>query len=141
MPIPEVQRTNQSVELGQLLANTIASVVQAQEQLDAYTQRRQAEYAAAPQGSQALPPLWYLFSNVAVEMELSASIAQITDANDGEPKTHIVSRMLDPTSVGLYGYQASAGLRVRVQMEPQGFVPIKQTSEDATRSPSPPEES
>lgn len=115
-----------SVELGQLLANTIGAVVQAQERLDAYTQTRKAAYEAAEAGSLALPPLWYLFNHVDVEMELSASVAPSPLPGDpSESAPHLFCRTLEPTMVSLYGYQASAGLRVRVQMAPQGAVPIK----------------
>lgn len=117
---------SQSVELGQLLANTIGSVVQAQERLDAYTLARKEAYKAAEAGSLALPPLWYLFNRVDVEMELSASVAQAPLPGESRKTApHLFCRTLEPTMVSLYGYQASAGLRVRVQMVPQGVVPIK----------------
>ncbi|MDJ0807604.1 MAG: hypothetical protein QNJ78_12310 [Gammaproteobacteria bacterium] len=119
-----IQTGNQPVELGQLLANTIASVVKAQEQLDVYAAKRTQAYEEAEAGELVLPPLWYTFSKVDVEMELSADIRKIqADSDTLEP--HIFSRTLNPASVGLYGYQASSGLRVRVEMSPQGMLPIK----------------
>ena len=118
--------TNQAVELGQLLSTTIHAVVDAQEQLDQYTEMRRRAYESAAQGSLAIPPIWYTFNNVAIEMELSSSIAEVEDVNTGLKAPHIVSRTLNPTSVGLYGYQASAGLRVSIHMAPHGFVPIKE---------------
>lgn len=124
-----IQTSNQAVELGQLLANTIASVVKAQEQLDAYAARRSQAYKEAEAGDLALPPLWYTFSKVDVEMELSADIRKIqVDADVAEP--HIFSRTLNPASVGMFGYQASSGLRVRVEMTPQGMVPIKESGDE-----------
>lgn len=119
---------NEAVELGNLLANTVAGVVSAQERLDTYTEQRRRAYEAAEPGQFALPPVWYLFRRVSLEMELSASVAKVAlskTANDnGQP--HLVCRTLDPTMVSLYGYQASSGMRVRVEIEPQGFVPIKE---------------
>lgn len=122
--------SNQAVELGQLLCSTVASVVQAQEKLDQYTESRRLAYMAAEQGSLAIPPIWYTFQNVAIELELSSSIAQVVDVH-GQKQAHIVSRTLDPTSVGLYGYKASAGMRVSIHMAPHGFVPIKDAPSEA----------
>jgi len=118
--------SNQAVELGQLLSTTVQAVVSAQEQLDQYTESRRQSYESAPEGSLAIPPIWYTFNNVAIELELSSMIAEVEDINSGEKTPHILSRTLNPTSVGLYGYQASAGLRVRLHVAPHGFVPIKQ---------------
>lgn len=119
---------NEAVELGNLLAHTIAGVVSAQERMDQYTEQRRQAYENTEPGEFALPPVWYLFSRVSMEMELSASVANVTLSDNvseiGQP--HLVCRTLDPTMVSLYGYQASSGMRVRVEMEPQGFVPIKE---------------
>lgn len=142
MPYPLIPK-NQSVELGRLLTTTIASVIQAQEQMDYYTEQRRLAFESAPEGSLVLPPLWYVFSDVAIEMELSASVAEVTDSETGETKPHIVSSMLNTTNVGLYGYQAASGLRVRVQLAPQGIVPIKnsETVESSERNLGPGEHS
>ena len=129
------QTVSQQVELGQLLANTIGAVVQAQERLDAYSLARQEAYQAAPAGSLALPPLWYLFNKVEMEMELSASVGLQPLPGDAQGSgPHLFCRTLEPAMVSLYGYQASAGLRVRVRMTPQGAVPIK-TDAQTTDSP------
>jgi len=125
-----MKKINQSVELGQLLSTTIASVVQAQEQLDDYTLRRRQAYEAAEKGALALPPVWYMFNNVALEMELTSQVGQVKNSQTGEDEPHIFSKTLNPSSVGLYGYQASAGLRVRVDIAPQGFMTVKQTTID-----------
>ena len=123
---------NQPVELGNLLANTIAGVVSAQEKLDHYTEQRQQNYQNAEPGQFALPPVWYLFRHVSLEMELSANVATVALSDDPseEGQPHLVCRTLDPTMVSLYGYQASSGMRVKVEMEPQGFVPIKEPGID-----------
>ncbi len=125
--IDNIKPKNEAVELGQLLSNTIGSVVQAQEKLDQYTQQRKQAYLAAEAGELALPPLWYVFSNVAIEMELSASVAEVYNQDTEKSEPYILSRTLNETSVGLYGYQASSGLKVRVLLTPQGMVPIKET--------------
>lgn len=127
-----IELKNEPVELGQLLSNTIASVVQAQEKLDQYTEMRKQAFDAAPAGDFALPPLWYVFSNVAIEMELSASVAEVYNPDTDKQEPHIMSRTLSEASVGLYGYQASSGLKIRVLVAPQGFVPVKETASATT---------
>lgn len=118
------QLTNQSVELGDLLSNTIGSVVQAQEKLDSYSLARKQSYDDAEQGELALPPLWYVFKKVALEIEMSASVQQVqTSPITSAP--HLVCQTLNPTMVSLYGHAASAGMRVSVQVEPSGIMPIK----------------
>lgn len=129
-----MKTSNQAVELGQLLSTTVSSVVQAQQQLDQYTETRKQAYESAEQGSLAIPPIWYTFKNVAIEMELSASIAEVEDILSGEKVPHIVSRTLNATSVGLFGYQASSGMRVSIHMAPHGFVPIKDEPAIASNS-------
>lgn len=113
---------SQSVELGELLATTVESVVQAQERLDAYTERRQAAFESAEDGALHLPPLWYVFEKVGIELELSARV-------DRSPTTGptLSAKMLDPAGVSLYGRSAQASLRVKVEIAPKGVVSIKNT--------------
>ncbi len=120
---------NEAVELGNLLANTIASVVSAQEQLDLYTENRRRAFEQSEDGEFALPPVWYLFKHVRLDLELSGSVARVRPANqpDKAAQPHLVARTLNPSMVSLYGYQASSGLRVSVDIEPQGFVPLKES--------------
>lgn len=120
----------QATELGKLLSNTIGSVVSAQEKLDEYTLARKQAYEEAEIGSLALPPLWYVFKQVAIELELSASVQNISAPGmplDDTP--HIVCRTLDPTMVSLYGHAASSGMKVRVIVEPGTVLPIRNDDE------------
>lgn len=119
---------DQAIELGDLLANTIGSVVNAQERLDLYTEERRKAYENAPAGSMALPPLWYVFNNVSVELELAAKVSSVTSPVTKSPRPHLLCRTLNPSVVSLYGRQAAAGLRIKVDLSPQGFLPIKETS-------------
>lgn len=116
---------NDFTELGDLLASTIGSVVQAQERLDQYTLDRARQYQAASVGDFALPPLWYLFRSVAIELELSARVSEVQVAKGGAPQPHLVCKTLTPGAVSLYGREAAAGMRVKVQIEPQGYAPVK----------------
>ena len=108
------------VEFGELLATTVGAVAQAQDQLDAFTLARTREYQAAPDGSLAVPPLWFTFNQVALELEMSATVA---GGNTGGGR--LMCRTADPTMVGLYGYEASAGVRVKLLMGPRGPLTIK----------------
>ena len=108
------------VEFGRLLSATVESVADAQARLDDFTLARTREYEAAPEGSLAVPPLWFTFHQVAVELEMSATVAG-GQTGDGR----LFCRTADPTMVGLYGYEASAGVRVRLLMGPRGPLTIK----------------
>lgn len=102
------------VEFGQLLASTVDAVARAQQALDERTQAQAQAYAQAPEGTLAVPPLWFGFEQVAVELEMSATVAGGHGGDGG-----LLCRTADPTMVGLYGYQASAGVRVRLLMGPR----------------------
>ena len=112
------------VELGELVAGAVRSVVQAQDQLDEHARRRAADYLAAPEGSLALPPLHYAFTNVVVEIELSTTVVRETAGPAGRGPS-LLCRPLDPTAVSLYGYQAASGTKVRIHLAPVGPLPPK----------------
>ena len=121
---------SQASELGELLSNTIGSVVRAQEKLDEYTLARKQAYEDAEPGSLALPPLWYIFKQVEIELELSASVQTINAPGTSvDKKPHVICRALDPTMVSLYGHAASSGMKVKLVMEPGSVLPIKNDDE------------
>jgi hypothetical protein len=116
------------VDLSDLLVSTVDAVIHSQEKLDAYNQHQQEIFDATPEGELAVPPLWFAVTNVAIELELSASVSQqrvSDDQGDEQLQTRLICKTLNPLAVGLFGYQASAGLRVRMQLSPGGVVPIK----------------
>lgn len=122
------------VEFGELLASTVGAVARAQEELDAYTLRRTREFRDTPEGEFAVPPLWFTFNQVAVDLEMSATVAG--GAKDGEAGAgRLLCRTLNPTMVGLYGYQASAGVRVRLTMGPAGPLSIRPPAADQPVQP------
>ncbi len=106
-----------------MLTSTVESVVSAQHKLDEFTLARAKERDAAAPGELTLPPLWYTFRRVAIELEMAASVSRSVPSS-GATRTELRCRPLDPTSVSLYGYQASSGLRVRVELAPQGYAEI-----------------
>jgi hypothetical protein len=122
-PAP-LQSIDTPVELGRLLAGTLGAVARAQDELDAATAQRVEAYRQRdPAQPFAVPPLWHVFSNVEIEVALSVSVAQVQAAEGQGLEPRILSRTVNPTSVALYGYAATAGLAVRVRMEPLGAVP------------------
>jgi hypothetical protein len=129
---PETLANSQAVELGELLSNTIGAVVKAQEQLDAYSLRRKQTYEESKEGELALPPLWYVFNQVSLEIELSTSVQSLTTPGE-KPATRITCQTLNPMMVALYGHTASSGMRVAVNMAPSGFIPIKTEESSQTR--------
>lgn len=115
-----------SLELGRLLASTVDSVVAAQHKLDQFTLERAKEREAAPPGELALPPLWFTFRSVSIELEMAASVSQGTSGDGAQLRV----RPLDPTAVSLYGYQASSGLRVRLELAPNGYAQVVAPTRD-----------
>jgi hypothetical protein len=110
----------QQAELGALLAGAVAAVARAQDVLDEHAQVRVAAYEASPPGSLALPPLWYAFDSVSIDIELSAEVVR---GPQPDATTSLVCRTLNPVTVGIYGYSASAGTRVHLTLAPQRVVP------------------
>lgn len=114
------------VDLSDLLTSAVGAVIDSQEKLDEYNRRRQEEFDQVPEGELAIPPLWFSVSNVAIELELSASVtSRRVDAAPGGYQTRLACRTLSPLAVGLFGYQAAAGLRVRMQLAPAGVARVK----------------
>lgn len=112
------------VDLSDLLTSAVGAVIDSQEKLDEYNRRRQEEFDQVPEGELAIPPLWFSVSNVAIELELSASVTS-RRADAGGYQTRLACRTLSPLAVGMFGYQAAAGLRVRMQLAPAGVAQVK----------------
>ena len=118
----------QAVELGGLLASTVGAIVEAQQLMDNFALERKREVEEAPGEESPLPPLWFVFDKVAIEVELSATIRAeeeetLTSPPGARAQSRLFCRTLNPTSVSLYGYQASAGLKVRLQLGPREVPP------------------
>lgn len=127
---------NDPVELGQLLASTVSAVLATQDLMDQHASARVRAYETAELGTLTLPPMWYSFTDVGIEVELATQVHQTLDPVSGRTQTRLVSRLLDPTAVGLYGYQAASSLKVQVRLAPQGLVPVK-TVPSANPAPEP----
>ncbi len=109
--------TGQRAALADLLAGAVDGVVQAQRRLDQDALVRVAEFIDTPAGGVALPPLWYTLSDVGIELELAASVARL-EARPAGP-VRLDARLLNPTSVSLFGFSASSGLRVSLRLSPR----------------------
>ena len=107
----------QSAALGSLLAGTVDGVVQAQRQLDVDALARLTSFIDTPQGGLALPPLWYTLSEVLIELELAASVSRLTLDHRGP--VLLDARLLNPTSVSLFGHSAASGVRVSLRLAPR----------------------
>ncbi len=106
----------QQASLGTLLAQAVDGVVQAQRVLDIDAQSRVANYVETPQGDVALPPLWYTFSEVTIELEMAAASVR---SGSSRGSARLDARLLNPASVSLFGYAASSGLRVQLRLVPR----------------------
>ena len=126
---PTFNNPAQGVELGGLLANTVVAIAEAQQRMDAIALERKREVEAAPAEESPLPPLWFVFDKVAVEVELSATIRTEeetlirADPAGARVRPRLFCQTLNPTTVSLYGYEASAGLKVRLQLGPRPVLP------------------
>ncbi len=121
-PYPTQGGTQRS-ELGALLAGTVRAVVDAQDVLDDHARQLAQEYAAAEPGTLALPPLWYAFDSVGIDIDLSTEVVRTSPAPGQAPQTQLVCRTLNPVTAGVFGYSASTGTHVHVTLTPQRVVP------------------
>jgi hypothetical protein len=131
---PVTPQGTQQTELGALLAGAVSAVARAQDVLDEHAQTRVAEYQAAPPGSLALPPLWYAFDSVSIDIELSAEVVR---GAQPDATTSLLCRTLNPITVGVYGYSAAAGTRIHLTLAPQRVVPTPAVPSPPEVTPSP----
>lgn len=128
-----------NTDLAQLLASAVSAVVEAQDVLDEHAERQRVRYAETPSGTLAVPPLWYAFRRVGIDVELTAEFErELVQRNSESPATlepRLKCRVLNPTTVGLYGYRAASGLKVHLTLEPQGLPQIR------VKDPAPSEDS
>ena len=117
LPLPPLP--GRQAALGTLLAEVADGLVAAQRRLDADAGSRAAGYFETPQGEVTLPPLWYTFTEVTLEVALSASVERAS----GSVPSRLMSRPVDPRQVSLYGYQAASGLMVRLRLAPRQGMP------------------
>jgi hypothetical protein len=108
----------QATALAQVLAGAVEGVVQAQRRLDEDALSRVTAFVDTPTGGLTLPPLWYTFSDVGIELEMSASVARLQLPQAGGA-VRLDARLLNPTSVSLFGFSASAGMRVSLRLSPR----------------------
>jgi hypothetical protein len=112
----------QQAELGELLAGAVRAVVDAQDVLDDHARSEAVAFAAEPAGSLALPPLWFAFDAVSIDIQLSSEVVRRTAA-DGSLASKLVCRTVNPFTAGVYGFSAATGTRVRLTLAPQRIVP------------------
>ena len=113
----------QQASLGAVLAEAVAGVVQAQRRLDEDAVNRATQYVETPQGELTLPPLWYTFSEVKLELEMAAALTR-TSARTGatpeqEGSVRFDCRLLNPAAVSLFGYAAASGFKVSLTLAPR----------------------
>ena len=111
--------SQQAVELGELLASTVVSVAAAQEGLDRHATQRLDAMERGDADAPRVPLLWYTFTDVSLEVALSASVRRATASAPAQ----LMSRPVDPRQVSLYGHQASSSLVVRLRLAPRSEMP------------------
>jgi hypothetical protein len=99
-------------ELGNLLVQCARSIVQVQRELDSTAARQSTGYVDSPSGAFGLPPIWYTIEKSEIYLELSAQIA----SSGLQPR--LTCRAASPSMVALYGYQASATMKIGLTISP-----------------------
>lgn len=128
----------QQASLGALLAEAVSGVVQAQRRLDHDALARVTQYVATPQGELALPPLWYTFSEVAMQLELAAMVTRAPPRGADERGVRLECRLVNPTTVSLFGYSAASGFKVSLRLAPREAAPAPPPESADTDVPDPP---
>jgi hypothetical protein len=122
---PTPAPVGQQASLGSVLAEAVAGVVQAQRRLDEDAVNRATRYVETPQGELTLPPLWFTFSEVKLELEMAAAMtrtsarASTSNADDQDGAVRFDCRLLNPAAVSLFGYAASSGFKVSLTLAPR----------------------
>lgn len=111
------------VPLPRLLGSVIDGLLHAQDQLNRHASERATEYVQTPSGTLAMPPLWYAFDKVRVDLEMSATVASVGSGAGTEAT--FLCRLVNPAAVSLFGYQASSGLRISMELGVMGAIPLK----------------
>jgi hypothetical protein len=132
VPIPSSPTpAGQQASFAALLTETVDGVVQAQRRLDTDALARTTQFISTPQGEIALPPLWFTFSTVNLQLELTASVTRITPArtdqqgeNGKRGSVRLDCRLVNPAAVSLFGYTAASGFKVSLTLAPQHASPL-----------------
>ncbi len=114
----------EAADLAALLAGAVRAVVEAQDVLDERAREEAARFAAAPVGSLALPPLWFAFDSVDIDVELSSEIVRTAPPSGGPDTVRLLCRTLNPVTASLFGHSASAGTRIHVALVRQRLAPL-----------------
>jgi hypothetical protein len=109
----------QQASLGAVLSEAVAGVVQAQRRLDEDALGRATQYVNTPQGELTLPPLWYTFSAVQLELEMAATLTRTTARTATSNGVRFDCRLVNPAAVSLFGYTAASGFKVRLLLAPR----------------------
>ena len=100
---------NESADLGQLLVGAVNAVLEAQDKLDGHAATRVEQAVLLPDGTLQLPPLWFTVEHASIEVHLAATVR----------KGRMQCRLVNPASVGLFGYAAASGTRVQLTLAPR----------------------
>jgi len=139
---PSPSPLGQQASLAALLAEAVDGVVQAQRRLDQDALDRVTQYVATPQGGMALPPLWFGFSEVKLQLELAASITRVTTTpaeSAAAPLGNGVRldcRLVNPAAVSLFGYSAASGFKVSLTLAPQDAAGLRPSTSPDPAAPS-----
>lgn len=104
-----------AVALEDLLASVARGIVSAQREMDQAALSAPETRVALPAGEARLRPLWFVFAQTTVELELSTFVS-----GSSRDPARLECRLLDPVAVALRGYTESSSARLRVEIAPLG---------------------
>jgi hypothetical protein len=107
------------------LAAVARGIVFAQREMDQAALATPESRMALPGGEVRLRPLWFVFAQTTVELELSTFLS-----GPSRDAPRFECRPLDPVAVALRGYAAASGTRLRIEIAPLGSDLIRGQSKE-----------
>lgn len=105
------------IPLSQLLGGIVDGLLSAQERLDRHAAGTATTFLQTPAGTLEMPPLWYTFRDIRIDLEMSASVAAVPSLEPQAARdVSFLCRLVNPASVSLFGYEASAALRISMTL-------------------------
>ena len=101
-----------SFRISTLFSDLVDGLVSAQKSLDQNTLEQRERFLLGPQGTLHVPPLWFHFRRVKVDLEVRA----LTVEKQGSPS--LTCRLIDPVTSNLIETDVASRGRISVAIEP-----------------------
>ncbi|TVZ41725.1 hypothetical protein P886_1073 [Alteromonadaceae bacterium 2753L.S.0a.02] len=112
------------VPLADLLNTTVDALLDAQDKLDEYATTRSRRFQEVPPGEPVLPPLWFNFDNIDLELSLLASVQNVRVNN--QDRAEFLAATAKEADLALYGSAVQTGLTLRMSLQHHSQAAIKE---------------